>query len=139
MDFRLSYLHLTLADYNGEGQGHIHFDCEYLQSSDIVQMLLFPSKVTHELSVNISRLDLGLFQRLTWPAEQCVASMTRCPVRYQRQGTTVDSAQLHGRTQSVDVQKSDHLWYHTMALYKSSSYTHGDPRIYIYIYIYIYI
>ena len=32
--FRLAYLHLTLANSIGQGQGHAHFDCEYFVNND---------------------------------------------------------------------------------------------------------
>ena len=32
--FRLAYLHLTFAYFNGKGQGHAHFDCGYLANGD---------------------------------------------------------------------------------------------------------
>ena len=32
--FGLAYLHLTLGHCKGQGQGHEHFDCEYLENND---------------------------------------------------------------------------------------------------------
>ena len=32
--FQLAYLHLTLAHINSQGQGHAHFDCQYIENGD---------------------------------------------------------------------------------------------------------
>ena len=34
MASRLEYLYLTLPHYQGQDQGHAHFDCEYLANGD---------------------------------------------------------------------------------------------------------
>ena len=31
---RLTFSHLTLANYNGQGQGRAYFNCEYLENGD---------------------------------------------------------------------------------------------------------
>ena len=33
-DFRLVYLHLTLAHCKGQSQGHANFDCDYIENGD---------------------------------------------------------------------------------------------------------
>ena len=66
MDFRLAYLYLTLAHFKGQGQGHTHFDCEYiLQTVTDEANIAIANKqeVAYGLSISIFTLDLGPFKR----------------------------------------------------------------------------
>ena len=50
MNSRLIYLHLTLAHAKGQGQGHIQFDCEYLENGEKGQTLLLPTNIKYCIS-----------------------------------------------------------------------------------------
>ena len=60
MAFRLSNLNLTLAHSKGQGQGHTHFDREYL-ANDNRQNLAYANshEVACDLSIGIYTFDLG--------------------------------------------------------------------------------
>ena len=56
---QLPYLDLTLAYSKGQGKGHVHLDCEYLQNGDIEgrpwPILKVNVKVMDISTVNISK------------------------------------------------------------------------------------
>ena len=61
ISFRLTYLHLTLAHSKAQGQGHPHFDCEYLyQWWQIWQTLLLSSNSMSCLGFRFAYLHFTL-------------------------------------------------------------------------------
>ena len=54
MGFQLAYLHLTLTKSKGYGQGHAHFDSEYLENGDRKNITTaMKQKVMYWLSIGI--------------------------------------------------------------------------------------
>ena len=59
MDFRMVYLHLTLAHSKVQRQGHGHFDNELLGNGDRVKLLL-PSNSKSSMGFHLAYLHLTL-------------------------------------------------------------------------------
>ena len=45
--FPLAYLHLTMANSTGQGQGHVFFNCEYLVDDDRVDNSIPSNRKLH--------------------------------------------------------------------------------------------
>ena len=60
MTSRLAYLHLILAYFEGQGQGHAHFDCQYISNGDGYGKSYIANNIKLHMALTLAYLHLTL-------------------------------------------------------------------------------